>query len=88
MWHLDLVTTLSLSIKILYFLGLDLSLIIPLLHFGCSSLFESGFCSYRTLVPTGNFGNSLPVFGKFNHFSDIFLFQTHLIFDVGLSWVD
>ena len=62
----------SFSIKIWYFLGFVLSLIVPLHHFGCFILLESGFFSYKPHVPIGILANSLPVFGTFSCLSNVF----------------
>ena len=48
-------------VNIWYFHKFSLFLTVPLHHFGCLILVESGFLSYRTLIPTSNFGNSLPL---------------------------
>ena len=81
-WCLDRVITRSLSVKISYFLGLHLFLMVPLHHLGLFVLSESGLCSYRTLVPTSNLANSLPLLlhAIFEHFSDYFSISSSVDF--------
>ena len=81
---LDLVMTLS--VKILYFLGLVLLLIVHLHHFGLFNLFISGLSSYKTSVPTGNLGNSLPRAGLLALSLTFSQAHPQWIFCVHLSW--
>ena len=65
---LDLVMTLSESVKISYFLPLSLSFTVPFPQFGHFILVLSGFLSYKMGVPTGILDNSLPVSGLTHSF--------------------
>ena len=65
--------TLSVSIKILYFLGLDLSLTLPFAHSGLFVLHESGFFSYKMgMFQLESWAILCQRWVYSNHLSDIF----------------
>ena len=72
---------LSPSIKIWYFLGLDLSLIVPLLHFGCFILtLNLGFAHTELLYPLVALAILCQSLANSITSLTFSLFLTHLIF--------